>query len=257
MFYRPLLTSGATSNEWGRGGARWLQAALPGPEAAHEAADLRAGVFPGGASQAQRKLLKVSWDKSFLLDRLLQHEHVDEGSSDSEATASSENSEGEGPQGAEPQPLKRKRGPQLGGASSSSSSGLSLQATSGFPLQGSGVPSPYLSLLASPHYSPFPSEYLAPEPCAPRPECARPEQWAKGTRKLKMSLTAVTHPDCTVVGGFPFSLPRGGPLTPLSSKLPRSTILSTVPQQMFSYVEEGSGEDPLDGDDELVIYIPE
>ncbi|CAM5147849.1 unnamed protein product [Natator depressus] len=31
--------------------------------------------------KAQRKLLKVSRDKSFLLDRLLQHEHVDEESS--------------------------------------------------------------------------------------------------------------------------------------------------------------------------------
>ncbi|CAM5141263.1 unnamed protein product [Natator depressus] len=207
--------------------------------------------------KAQRKLLKVSWDKSFLLDWLLQHEHMDEGSSDSETTASSENSDGEGPKGAEPQPLKRKRGPQLGGASSPSSSGLSLQETSGFPLQGSGAPSPYLSLLASPHYSPFPSEYLAPEPCAPHPEHARPEQRAKGTCKLKVSLTPVTHPDCSVVGGFPFSLPRGGPLTPLSSKLQCPTILSTVPQQMFSYAGEGSGEDPLDGDDELVIDIPE
>uniref|UniRef100_A0A8C3FJI7 INO80 complex subunit E n=1 Tax=Chrysemys picta bellii TaxID=8478 RepID=A0A8C3FJI7_CHRPI len=156
-----------------------------------------------------------------------------------------------------PSPAPRKRSPQLGGASSPSSSGLSLQATSGFPLQGSGAPSPYLSSLASPPYSPFPSEYLAPEPCAPRPERARPERRAKGTRKLKMSLTPATHSDCSVVGGLPFSSPRGGPLAPLSSKLPPPTILSTVPQQMFSDAGEGSGEDPLDGDDELVIDIPE
>ncbi|XP_043365979.1 INO80 complex subunit E-like [Dermochelys coriacea] len=174
--------------------------------------------------KGQRKLLKVSRDKSFLLDRLLQHEHMDKESSDSEATVSSENSDGEGPQ-----PLKRKRSPQLGEASSPSSSGLSLRANSGFPLQGLGAPSPYLSLLASPCSSPFPSEYLVPEPFAPRPERARPKRWA--TRKLKMSLTPATHPDCSVVGGFPFSLPQGGPLTPLSSKLPQPTILSTVPQQ--------------------------
>lgn len=40
--------------------------------------------------KAQRKLLKVSRDKSFLLDRLLQYEKVEDSSTDSEATASSE-----------------------------------------------------------------------------------------------------------------------------------------------------------------------
>uniref|UniRef100_A0A8C8S7D0 INO80 complex subunit E n=1 Tax=Pelusios castaneus TaxID=367368 RepID=A0A8C8S7D0_9SAUR len=76
---------------------------------------------------------------------------------------------------------------------------------------------------------------------------------------LQMPLTPATHPDCSVVGGLPFSSPRGGPgsLATLASKLPPPTILSTVPQQMFSDAGEGSGEDPLDGDDELVIDIPE
>jgi len=40
--------------------------------------------------KSQRKLLKVSRDKSFLLDRLLQYETVDSSSSDSDATASSD-----------------------------------------------------------------------------------------------------------------------------------------------------------------------
>jgi hypothetical protein len=40
--------------------------------------------------KSQRKLLKVSRDRSFLLDRLLQYEHIDETSSDSESTASSD-----------------------------------------------------------------------------------------------------------------------------------------------------------------------
>ncbi|XP_053909026.1 INO80 complex subunit E [Cuculus canorus] len=59
--------------------------------------------------RAQRKLLKVSRDKSFLLDRLLQYENVDDDSSDSEATASSENSDGEGAK--EPTPAKRCHSP--------------------------------------------------------------------------------------------------------------------------------------------------
>ncbi|KAL5016684.1 hypothetical protein ScPMuIL_006273 [Solemya velum] len=45
--------------------------------------------------KAQRKLLKISRDRSFLLDRLLQYEKVDESSGDSDATASSD-SEAEG-----------------------------------------------------------------------------------------------------------------------------------------------------------------
>ncbi|EAW79958.1 hypothetical protein FLJ90652, isoform CRA_e, partial [Homo sapiens] len=97
--------------------------------------------------KAQRKLLKVSRDKSFLLDRLLQYENVDEDSSDSDATASSDNSETEGtPKLSDTPAPKRKRSPPLGGAPSPSS--LSLPPSTGFPLQASGVPSPYLSSMA-------------------------------------------------------------------------------------------------------------
>ncbi|KYO41051.1 INO80 complex subunit E isoform A [Alligator mississippiensis] len=214
--------------------------------------------------KAQRRLLKVSRDKSFLLDRLLQYEHVDEESSDSEATASSDNSDGDGPKGAaEPPPLKsphnvslspRKRSPQLGGASSPSSSGLSLQATTAFPLPGSGAPSPYLSSMASPPYSPFPAEYLAPEPGATR---QAPDRRAKAPRKLQMASA-----ECSVGGALGFGPGRGGgpgALPPLSAsaKLPPPPVPCTVPQQMFSDTAEGSGDDPLDGDDELVIDIPE
>ncbi|KAL7990105.1 hypothetical protein Chor_012771 [Crotalus horridus] len=253
--------------------------------------------------KAQRKLLKVSRDKSFLLDHLLQYENVDEDSSevggvtlsdfifpesDSEATASSDNSDGEMQKGTEPQSLKRKQIPQLGSASSPSSSGLSLQPTSGFGLPASGTSSPYLTSLNSPTYAPFPSDYLAlgPEPVPPQPDSnatrsarrpARPhtlkvpqgrcEQEEKGIKKpqdstslsvflsyshLQLPLPTASHSDCSpVVVGLPFPSPRGTP------KLPPPTILSTVPHQMFSDAGEGSGEDPLDGDDELVIDIPE
>nr|KAF6355018.1 INO80 complex subunit E [Myotis myotis] len=97
--------------------------------------------------KAQRKLLKVSRDKSFLLDRLLQYENVDEDSSDSDATASSDNSETEGtPKLSDTPAPKRKRSPPMGGAPSPSS--LSLPPSAGFPLQASGAPSPYLSSMA-------------------------------------------------------------------------------------------------------------
>ncbi|XP_062954888.1 INO80 complex subunit E isoform X2 [Cynocephalus volans] len=190
--------------------------------------------------KAQRKLLKVSRDKSFLLDRLLQYENVDEDSSDSDATASSDNSETEGtPKLSDTPAPKRKRSPPLGGAPSPSS--LSLPPSTGFPLQASGTPSPYLSSL--------------PEPSPLRP---KREKRPRLPRKLKM---AVGPPDCPV--GGPLTFPGrgsgagvGAALTPLPPpKMPPHTILSTVPRQMFS--DAGSGDDALDGDDDLVIDIPE
>ncbi|KAM4632203.1 INO80 complex subunit E isoform 2-T2 [Discoglossus pictus] len=89
--------------------------------------------------RAQRKLLKVSRDKSFLLDRILQYENVDDDSSDSDVTASSENSDNEGGRGASTPTAKRKRSPPPGPASPppSSSSGLSLHQSGG----------PYLSAI--------------------------------------------------------------------------------------------------------------
>ncbi|XP_060222819.1 INO80 complex subunit E isoform X2 [Meriones unguiculatus] len=190
--------------------------------------------------KAQRKLLKVSRDKSFLLDRLLQYENVDEESSDSDATASSDNSETEGtPKLSDTPAPKRKRSPPMGSAPSPSS--LSLPPSTGFPLQTSGAPSPYLSSL--------------PEPSPLRPKL---EKRPRLPRKLKM---AVGPPDCPV--GGPLAFPArgsgasvGAALTPLPPpKMPPHTILSTVPQQMFS--DAGSGDDALDGDDDLVIDIPE
>uniref|UniRef100_A0A674H779 INO80 complex subunit E N-terminal domain-containing protein n=1 Tax=Taeniopygia guttata TaxID=59729 RepID=A0A674H779_TAEGU len=106
--------------------------------------------------RAQRKLLKVSRDKSFLLDRLLQYENVDDDSSDSEATASSDNSDGDGAKGAEPTPAKRRRSPT--------------------PPPSNFGPSSYL--MASPPYGSFP---LPPQGGArPRPVPARR---SKGTRR--------------------------------------------------------------------------
>nr|KAF6355026.1 INO80 complex subunit E [Myotis myotis] len=102
----------------------------------------------------------------------------------SDATASSDNSETEGtPKLSDTPAPKRKRSPPMGGAPSPSS--LSLPPSAGFPLQASGAPSPYLSSLASPPYPPFPSDYLAlqlPEPSPLRP---KREKRPRLPRKLK------------------------------------------------------------------------
>ncbi|AWO96362.1 putative valine--tRNA ligase-like isoform 3 [Scophthalmus maximus] len=110
--------------------------------------------------RAQRKLLKVSRDKSFLLDRLLQYERIDEDSSDSEATVSSDNSEGEGPRERERERdregAKKRRTSPGACLPSSSSPHLSLLSRPGVnPLHSSGS-GPYLNTM------PFPPEYLAP-----------------------------------------------------------------------------------------------
>nr|XP_060504900.1 INO80 complex subunit E isoform X4 [Panthera onca] len=222
--------------------------------------------------KAQRKLLKVSRDKSFLLDRLLQYENVDEDSSDSDATASSDNSETEGtPKLSDTPAPKRKRSPPLGGVPSPSS--LSLPPSTGFPLQASGAPSPYLSSL------PEPSPLRPKREKRPRlPRKLKAEQewkederhgenivWADaGVRREdvgRKDRMAVGPPDCPV--GGPLTFPGrgsgagvGAALAPLPPpKMPPPTILSAVPRQMFS--DAGSGDDALDGDDDLVIDIPE
>uniref|UniRef100_A0A8U8BN03 INO80 complex subunit E N-terminal domain-containing protein n=1 Tax=Geospiza parvula TaxID=87175 RepID=A0A8U8BN03_GEOPR len=123
--------------------------------------------------RAQRKLLKVSRDKSFLLDRLLQYENVDDDSSDSEATASSDNSDGDGPKGAEPTPP---RWPPGGAARP--------------PLPPRPSPRPFLqsgrgltiappSKMASPPYSPFPAQF----PPLPPQGGARPRPSPPGAAK--------------------------------------------------------------------------
>ncbi|XP_066540225.1 INO80 complex subunit E isoform X2 [Hoplias malabaricus] len=102
--------------------------------------------------RAQRKLLKVSRDKSFLLDRLLQYERVDEDSSDSDATASSE-SDGEGPR--EREAGKKRRSPGVPSLPSTSSTHLSLLPRSGSnPLQSS---SQYLNTVLTPMASNYPA----------------------------------------------------------------------------------------------------
>ncbi|GAA6229289.1 INO80 complex subunit E isoform X3 [Lates japonicus] len=115
--------------------------------------------------RAQRKLLKVSRDKSFLLDRLLQYERVDEDSSDSEATVSSENSEGEGPRERERERdgAKKRRSSPGACLPSSSSPHLSLLSRPGVnPLQSSGS-GPYLNTVVAPMAANYSSAPSAPQ----------------------------------------------------------------------------------------------
>ncbi|XP_035386874.1 INO80 complex subunit E isoform X2 [Electrophorus electricus] len=106
--------------------------------------------------RTQRKLLKVSRDKSFLLDRLLQYERVDEDSSDSDATASSD-SEGDGPREREREPGKKRRSPGVPTLTSSSSPHLSLLSRSGATSLQSSTASQYLSTVVSAMASNYPA----------------------------------------------------------------------------------------------------
>ncbi|XP_024123656.1 INO80 complex subunit E isoform X2 [Oryzias melastigma] len=131
--------------------------------------------------RAQRKLLKVSRDKSFLLDRLLQYERVDEDSSDSDATVSSENSEGEGPRERERErevAKKKKSGPGACLSSSSSSHLSMLSRSGGNPLQSSAA-GPYLNTVVTPMAANYPSTPTAP-PTASGPFSWVPRQMFSG-----------------------------------------------------------------------------
>ncbi|KAJ8287761.1 hypothetical protein COCON_G00004200 [Conger conger] len=160
--------------------------------------------------RAQRKLLKVSRDKSFLLDRLLQYERVDEDSSDSDATASSENSEGEGQRERE-SGKKRRSSPSVPAPPPSSSPHLSLLSHSGVnPLQ-SPASTPYLNTL------PFPPEYLAPQA-----ERVKKERKTKTTKHKRDAAGKVVGPSGS---SYP-----GGQAGPAASSAP----FSWVPRQMLS-----------------------
>ncbi|XP_062321694.1 INO80 complex subunit E isoform X2 [Osmerus eperlanus] len=111
--------------------------------------------------RAQRKLLKVSRDKSFLLDRLLQYERVDEDSSDSDATASSENSEGEVPRERERDGGKKRRSPGAPPPSSSSPQLSLLSRSGGNPLQSAGS-TPYLNTVVAPLAANYPAAPAGP-----------------------------------------------------------------------------------------------
>ncbi|MGH0171012.1 UNVERIFIED_CONTAM: hypothetical protein FKN15_059936 [Acipenser sinensis] len=128
--------------------------------------------------RAQRKLLKVSRDK-----RLLQYEHVDDDSSDSDATASSENSDGEAQRATENAGVKkRKSSPHLPGTPSPSSNTLSLLPRGGYnPLQ-TGTSAPYLNTVVVPpsSASSAPSFPVAASAMPPQPFSSVPRQMLSG-----------------------------------------------------------------------------
>ncbi|XP_073341359.1 INO80 complex subunit E [Pagrus major] len=197
--------------------------------------------------RAQRKLLKVSRDKSFLLDRLLQYERVDEDSSDSDATVSSDNSEGEGPRERERERdvAKKRRSSPGACLPSSSSPHLSLLSRPGVnPLQSSGSGA-YLNTM------PFPPEYLAPPA-----ERMKKEKKTKTSKNKKETAGKVVAP---MAANYPSAT-----AAPPAASGP----FSWVPRQMLSgdaAEEEGDSdgdsdrgdEDRGEGDEaELVIDIP-
>ncbi|KAM3613630.1 uncharacterized protein V6R79_002694 [Siganus canaliculatus] len=196
--------------------------------------------------RAQRKLLKVSRDKSFLLDRLLQYERVDEDSSDSEATVSSENSEGECPREREREREgAKKRRPSPGACLPSTSPHLSLLSRPGVNALQSSASGPYLNTM------PFPPEYLAPP--------------AERMKKEKKTKTPKNKKETT-----------GKVVAPMATNYPSATTAPTATSGPFSWVprqmlsgdaaeEDGDSdgdsdrgdEDRGEGDEaELVIDIP-
>ncbi|TRY59466.1 hypothetical protein DNTS_024409 [Danionella cerebrum] len=194
--------------------------------------------------RAQRKQLKVSRDKSFLLDRLLQYERVDEESSDSDATVSSDSDgEGAGAREKDRDAGKKRRSPGVPPVSSSPH--MSLLSRSGVVRLQSSAQAQYLDTL------PFPPEYLAPSA-----ERLKKERKANVDKHRKEG-------SGKVVGPLTSSYPAGS-----GDAAGASGPFSWVPQQMLSEdagEEDGESEGESDrGEEErgeadeaeLVIDIP-
>ncbi|XP_041081863.1 INO80 complex subunit E [Polyodon spathula] len=196
--------------------------------------------------RAQRKLLKVSRDKSFLLDRLLQYEHVDDDSSDSDATASSENSDGEAQRATENVGVKkRKSSPHLPGTPSPSSNTLSLLPRGGYnPLQ-TGTSAPYLNTL------PFPPEYLAPPA-----DRDRKEKKSKSNKHKKQQTPKVVVPPSPASSAPSFPVAASAmPPQPFSS-VPRQMLSGDAPEEESEGESEREEERGEGEEAELVIDIP-
>ncbi|XP_013399918.1 INO80 complex subunit E [Lingula anatina] len=112
--------------------------------------------------KAQRKLLKVSRDKSFLLDRLLQYEKLEDSSSESEVVSTDD--EGGGKEGSS---KKKKSNSSLGTEASAMLSGMASL---------SGIV-PQTSLMASSSYSEPPKKKAKTAK-----KVARPAQTGKGSK---------------------------------------------------------------------------
>ncbi|XP_039625828.1 INO80 complex subunit E isoform X1 [Polypterus senegalus] len=194
--------------------------------------------------RAQRKLLKVSRDKSFLLDRLLQYENVDDDSSDSEATASSDNSDGEGQRATEnPGVKKRRSSPHLSSVPPHSDT-ISLLPSAGYNALQSGTSGSYLSTLH------FPPEYLAPPADKDRKE---KKNKTNKHRKPQLAKVVPTPPTSAAVS-FPVAAPPMPP-RPFTS-VPRQMLSGDAPEEESDgesdrEEERGEGEEA-----ELVIDIP-
>ncbi|XP_057690951.1 INO80 complex subunit E isoform X1 [Corythoichthys intestinalis] len=197
--------------------------------------------------RAQRKLLKVSRDKSFLLDRLLPYERVDEDSSDSDATVSSDNSESEvlREREREREGAKKRRNSPSTCLPPSTSPHLSLLSRPGtHPLQSSATGT-YLNAM------PFPPEYLAPTA-----ERVKKERKPKVPKNKKSATGKVVAPmTANYPSGQTAASATGGPF----SWVPRQMLSGDAAEEDGeSDVDSDRGdEDRGEGDEaELVIDIP-
>ena len=105
--------------------------------------------------KSQRRLLKVSRDRSFLLDRLLQYEKIDGQSSDSDATASSDSETD-----AVVIPQKKKKVPST--PVSSILSSQQIPSAASLSNMNTGTFSPAISVHISPVTAPIGSSKVAP-----------------------------------------------------------------------------------------------
>ncbi|XP_035690721.1 INO80 complex subunit E-like [Branchiostoma floridae] len=213
--------------------------------------------------KSQRKLLKINRDKSFLLDRLLQYECIDQSSSDSEETASSDNAsdtEGQKVTGTEGSKHKKKTAPYAPMFNPSTMSGMF--GPLGYPQTGA-MTQPMMAPTMAGFAGYFPSAQRvkseSPGPGRPRKQQQRPK---KSSTKSSKSKAAKEHGDSK---GQLSSLQMPGPpsatvpheLFSGGTGNPESEPDAPMDESMSSQSLPSDLDDAYDGDDNLVIDIPE
>ncbi|XP_078682314.1 INO80 complex subunit E-like [Branchiostoma floridae x Branchiostoma belcheri] len=216
--------------------------------------------------KSQRKLLKINRDKSFLLDRLLQYECIDQSSSDSEETASSDNAsdtEGQKVTGTEGSKHKKKTASYPPMFNPGTMSGMF--GPLGYPQTGAmAQPMMGPSMAGFPGYFPSAQRVKSESPGPGRPRKQQQQRPKKSSTKSSKSKAAKDHGDSSGKGQLSSLQMPGPPSATVPHELfsggsgnPESEQEAPMDESMSSQSLPSDLDDAYDGDDNLVIDIPE
>ncbi|KAI8504853.1 INO80 complex subunit [Branchiostoma belcheri] len=214
--------------------------------------------------KSQRKLLKINRDKSFLLDRLLQYECIDQSSSDSEETASSDNASDTEGQKVTTESSKHKKKTASHPPMFNPGTMSGMFGPLGYPQTGAmAQPMMGPSMAGFPGYFPSAQRVKSESPGPGRPRKQQQQRPKKSSTKSSKSKAAKDHGDSSGKGQLSLQMP-GPPSATVPHELfsggsgnPESEQEAPMDESMSSQSLPSDLDDAYDGDDNLVIDIPE